>query len=80
LALLIVLVGDPVAEFSFGRFPILKKNKKHHRRGRLIETAATMEKSKTLRCFFPQLLGKAEPKTCSALSTVPTSPAAVNNK
>jgi hypothetical protein len=53
-----LFIGDPGAEFSFGRFRILKKKQKHViGEGRLVETAATMGKSKTLRCFFPQLLG-----------------------
>ena len=38
-----------------------------------------MEKRKTLRCFFPQLLGKAEHQTLG-FSTVPTGPATVNTK
>jgi hypothetical protein len=34
--------------------------------GRLVETAATMEKSKTLRCFSHSCLDKPSQQTCSA--------------
>ena len=34
-----------------------RKKKEDTRKGKPMETAATMEKSKTLCCFFPQLLG-----------------------
>ena len=52
-----------------------KKNQKR-KKGEPVETAATVGKSKTLRCFFPQLLGKAEHQTLG-FSTVPTGPTTI---
>jgi hypothetical protein len=63
LALLIVAYRRSWSGIFLRKIPDSQKETRNiHRRGRLVETAATMEKSKTLRCFFPQLAWKSRAK------------------